>query len=143
MAEARETALRSREVFNDHDERAPNVAEFTFETPGGVRLEGREARPGYDKVRLTGFPDAKRTVQKEVLRGPWIIEESTFKGTHTGSFDGPAGIIPPTGRKVVVKCVQIGRYENGLETDVKAYYDQIDLFTQLGLRPQPATAATS
>ena len=143
MEEARETAVRSREVFHDHDERAPNVAELTFEAPGGVRLVGREAGNGYDKTRLKGFPDAKRTVQKEVISGPWVVQESTFKGTHTGSFVGPAGIILPTGRKVVIKCVQIGRYENGLATDVKAYYDQIDLLSQLGLMTQPAAAAAS
>jgi predicted ester cyclase len=140
MEEPKETAVRSREVFHDHDDSARNVAEFTFEAPGGVRLEGSEAGAGYDKTQLKGFPDAKRTVQKEVVSGPWIVQESTFKGTHTGSFDGPAGIIRPTGRKVVVKCVQIARYEDGLATEVKAYYDQTDLLIQLGLMLKPTTA---
>ena len=70
MEEARETAVRKRDVFNDHDDRTPNVAEFTFEAPGGVRREGREAGTGHDKTRLKGFPDAKRTVLKEVVSRP-------------------------------------------------------------------------
>jgi predicted ester cyclase len=121
MEEARETGVRSREVFHDHDERAPNIAEFTIEASG------------YGKVRLRGFPEAKTTVQNEVVIGPWVVSACTLKGTHTCAFDGPDGIIAATGRKVVVKCVQIGRYENGLSTDVKLYYDQVDLLTQLGL----------
>jgi predicted ester cyclase len=132
---------RSREVFNDHDEWVPNLAEFTFEAPGGLRLEGRKAGAGYDNPRLKGFPDAKRTVQNEVVSGTLVVQECTLEGTHTGTFDGPAGIIPPTGRKVVVKCVQSGRYEKGLATDVRLHYYQIDLLTQLGL--MPAAAATS
>ena len=136
-------AVRSREVFNDHDEWVPNLAEFTFEAAGGSRLDGGKAGAGYDRPRLKGFPDAKRTVQKEAVSGPWVVQESTFEGTHTASFEGPAGIISPTERKVVIKCVQIGRYENGLATDVKAYYDQIDLLSQLGLMTQPAAAAAS
>jgi predicted ester cyclase len=142
MEEARETAVRKRDLFNDHDDRTPNVAEFTFEAPGGVRLEGRVAGTGYDKTRLKGFPDAKRTVQKEVVSGPWVVQESTFEGTHTRSFDGPAGTILPTGRKVVIKCVQIARYEDGLATEAKAYYDQADLLTQLGLMRKPKVAVT-
>jgi SnoaL-like polyketide cyclase len=141
MVEAREMAVRSREVFNDHDEWVPNLAEFTFEAPGGLRLDGGKAGAGHDKPRLKGFPDAKRTVQNEVVSGPLIVQECTLEGTHTGSFDGPAGIIPPTGRRVVVKCLQSGRYEKGLATDVRLYYDQIDLLTQLGL--MPAAAVTS
>jgi predicted ester cyclase len=133
--------VRSREVFNDHDEWVPNLAEFTFEAPDGLRLEGRKAGAGYDKPQLKGFPDAKRTVQHEVVSGSLVVQECTLEGTHTGTFDGPAGIIPPTGRKVVVKCVQSGRYEKGLATDVRLYYYQIDLLTQLGL--MPAAAATS
>jgi predicted ester cyclase len=133
--------VRSREVFNDHDEWVPNLAEFTFEAPDGLRLEGRKAGAGYDKAQLKGFSDAKRTVQHEVVSGPLVVQECTLEGTHTGTLDGPAGIIPPTGRKVVVKCVQSGRYEKGLATDVRLYYYQIDLLTQLGL--MPAAAATS
>ncbi len=142
MEEARETAVRTRDVFNDHDDRTPNVAEFTFEAPGGVRVEGRVAGTGHDKSRLKGFPDAKRTVQKEVVSGSWVVQESTFEGTHTRSFDGPAGIILPTGRKVVIKCVQIARYEDGLATEAKAYYDQTDLLTQLGLMRKATVAVT-
>jgi hypothetical protein len=43
---------------------------------------------------------------------------------------------------VVIKCVQIARYEDGSATEVKAYYDQTDLLIQVGLMRKPTTAVT-
>jgi predicted ester cyclase len=146
MAEARDIAARWLQAFNAHDEsaaRALNASNIRFQAPGGVRLEGRDAVASYNEAWLNGFPDAWMTVENELVSGPWVVQECIFEGTHTGPFEGPAGAIPATGRKVAGKCVQIGRYENGLATDVRLYYDQMELITQLGLMPEPAAAATS
>jgi len=146
MAEARDIAARSLEAFNAHDGdavQALNAPDIRFEAPGGVRLQGRDAVAGYDKAWFNGFPDAKMTVQNELVSGPWVVQECTFEGTHTGSFDGPGGTIPATGRRLVGKCVQIGRYENGQAIDVRLYYDQMEMLTQLGLMPEPAAAAVT
>src|SRR4030081_3072847 len=102
MGEVRVTGVRSREVFHDHDETAPNVAELTIKAPGSVQLEGREAGAGYGEARLRAFPDAKTTVQTEVVIGPWVVQACTLEGTHRRAFEGPEGIIAATGRKVVV-----------------------------------------
>ena len=141
MAEARDTATRYLEAFNAHDEsamRALNAPNIKFEAPGGVRIEGREAATGYSMVWLKGFPDARMTADNELISGPWVVQECTFEGTHAGSFEGPAGTVPPTGRKVIGHCVQIGRFENGMASEVRLYYDQVELLTQLGLMPEPA-----
>jgi predicted ester cyclase len=131
-----EVEVRSWEVFNDHDERAPNIAEFVFEAPRQRGRDRTDAGAGDDGTRLKGFPDASRTVHREVVSGPWVIQESTFEGTHTAPFEAPIGIIPATGKRVVVKCVQIGRYENGRPTEVRLYYDQVELLSQLGVIPE-------
>ncbi len=94
MEEARNITVRSCEVFNDHDERPPNVAEFTFEAPGGVRLEGREPAASYDKARLKGFPNARRTVQNEVVSGPWVVQECT----QILLMGRPGSSLPPAGK---------------------------------------------
>jgi predicted ester cyclase len=141
MAEARDTATRYLDAFNAHDEsaiRVLNAPNVKYEAPGGVRLEGNEAATGYNMAWIKGFPDAKLTVNNELISGPWVVQECMFEGTHTGSFEGPAGTVPPTGRKVVGRCVQIGRYENGVASDLRLYYDQVELLTQLGLMPETA-----
>ena len=145
MAEARDTAVRFVEAFNSHDEnaiRALNAANTKFEAPGDVQLEGREAATGYAMAWLNAFPDAKMTVRHELVSGPWVIQEFTFEGTHTAPLAGPAGTIPATGKKLVGKGVQIGRYEGGQAIEVGLYYDQVEVLTQLGLMPAPAAATT-
>jgi predicted ester cyclase len=144
MAEASDTAARFVQAFNAHDEgaiRDLNAPNTKFEAPGGVRLEGREAATSYAMSWLNGFPDAKMIVRNELVSGPWVIQEFTFEGTHTAPLNAPTGTIPATGKKLVGKGVQLGRYENGQAIEVRLYYDQVDVLTQLGLMPKPAVAA--
>jgi hypothetical protein len=133
MAEATEVEVRSWEVFNDHEEWAPNIAEFVFEAPGRRGRDPEDVGAVDGETRLKGFADVRKTVHRKVVNGPWVIQEFTFEGTHTAPFESPVGIIPATGKSVVVKCVQIGRYENGRATEVKLYYDQFELLSQLGV----------
>jgi hypothetical protein len=135
MAAAGEPAIHSRDVFDDHDEWTPRVAQFRFDVPTGIGLAGRQPAQGVDQVQLKRFMDAERTVQKEFTRGPWVIQESTIEATYTGFLEGVAGIIPPTEKRLVFKCVQIGRCESGLVADVRLYYDRIELLAQLKMMP--------
>jgi predicted ester cyclase len=145
MAEARDTAARFITAFNGHDEnaiRSLNAPNARFEAPGDVHLEGRDAATGYAMAWLNGFPDAKMTVLHEHVSGPVVVQECTFQGTHTAPLVSAGSTIPATGKKVAARCVQIGRYENGLVAETHLYYDQAELLSQLGLTPEPA-AVTS
>jgi predicted ester cyclase len=139
MADARDTAVRLLQAFNAHDEEvirglfAPNSR---LEAPGEVRLQGRDALAGHAVVLFNGFPGARITAQNDLVGGPRVMQEFIFEGTHTGPLVGPGGTIPATGRRVVVRGVLVGRYERGLAIDVRLYYDQLDVLTQLGLTPQ-------
>jgi predicted ester cyclase len=143
MAEARETATQALAAFNNHDQSAIssfNAPNISYEAPGGVRLEGRDAATGYAMSWLNGFPDAKMTLQNEIACGDYVVQECTFEGTHTGPLEGAGGTIPATGRKVVGKSVQVTRWQNGLATESRLYFDQVEVLTQLGQLPEPATA---
>jgi predicted ester cyclase len=52
------------------------------------------------------------------------------------------GLIPPTGKRVDSRGVSVGRYENGQIIEVRLYFDQNEVMSQLGLMPEPA-ATTS
>jgi predicted ester cyclase len=139
MADARDTAVRLIQAFNAHDAEALHALcapNSRLEAPGGVRLQGRGALSGHAVVLFNGFPGARITAQNELVGGPRVMQEFTFEGTHTGLLVGPGGSIPATGKRVVVRGVLVGRYERGLATDVRLYYDQLDVLTQLGLSPQ-------
>ncbi len=145
MAEARDSAARFVTAFNAHDEnaiRSLNAPDARFEGPDNVRLVGREAATGYAMAWLNAFPDAKMTILHEHICGPVVVQEFTFEGTHTAPLVSATSTISPTGKKVVGRCVQVGRYENGVATETRLYYDQVELLTQLGLMPEPAQATS-
>jgi predicted ester cyclase len=144
MADVKDRAARFIEAFNAHDENAMRVLNDptgTFGAPGGIHLRGSEAT-GYAMAWLKGCPDGKLTVRNELISGPWVVQEVTFEGTHQGPLEGPAGVIPPTGRKLRVSAVLITRFENDLAIESRVCFDQMDVLTQLGALPTPvATTA--
>jgi predicted ester cyclase len=64
------------------------------------------------------------------------VEQARYIGTHTGPLRSPEGVeIPPTGKKFDFPFVGIFRVESRKIRSISIYYDQIELFTQLGLMP--------
>jgi predicted ester cyclase len=131
-------AAKYNQAFNSHDEAAlrsliaPNAR---FSAPGDVRLEGKDAVIGYSNSWMKALPDAKINVTHEIVSGPWIVQEFTFTGTHTGPLTGPMGTIQATNRKVSGQSVSITRYENDLAVESRLYFDVVQLLTQLGVMP--------
>lgn len=143
MADTREVAASFTDAFNAHDEariRELNAENVVFEAPGDVRLEGREAATGYAMAWLRAFPDARTTVRSELVDGDWVIQEFTFEGTHEDTLSSPSGDIPATHRRLKGRGVQIFKVEGDVVTDTRLYFDQVQVLTQLGLMPEPATA---
>jgi steroid delta-isomerase-like uncharacterized protein len=143
MADAQAVAATFVEAFNAHDEdriRELNAENAVFEGPGDVRLEGREATTAYAMSWLSAFGDARTDVHNEIVAGEWVVQEFVFSGTHTGPLQTPAGEIPATNRHLRGRGVQIVRVEDGKVVDTRLYFDQVDVLTQLGLMPEPATA---
>ena len=57
-------------------------------------------------------------------------------GRNTGTWRNPDGAeIPATAKKVDFPFVGVFRVENGKISSIRIYYDQIEVFTQLGLMP--------
>jgi predicted ester cyclase len=89
---------------------------------------------------LRAFPDARITVRNELADGDWVVQEFTFTGTHDGTLASPAGEIPATHKTLNGRGVQIFRVEEETVVHTQLYYDQVQVMTQLGLMPEPATA---
>jgi predicted ester cyclase len=143
MADARQVGADFVAAFNDHDEsriRELNAENSVVEAPGDVHVEGREAATQYAMAWLNAFPDARLNVKNEFASGDWVVQEFTFEGTHEGTLSGPAGEIPATHRRLNGRGVQIFRVEGDEVVDTRLYFDQVQIMTQLGLMPEPATA---
>jgi steroid delta-isomerase-like uncharacterized protein len=138
------TAAEFVEAFNAHDEsriRELNAENTVFEAPGDIRLDGREPATQYAMAWLNAFPDARITVNNQLVAGDWAVQEITFEGSHEGTLSGPGGDIPATHRHLTGRAVQIFQVADGAITDTRLYYDQVQVMTQLGLMPEPAGAA--
>lgn len=143
MGEALKVGTQFVEAFNGHDEgriRQLFAEDTQFEAPGDVRVEGREPATEYAMSWLRAFPDAGITVNNELEAGGWVVQEFTFEGTHEEALSTPVGDIPPTHRRLTGRGAQIYRVENGAIADTRLYFDQVQVMTQLGLMPEPATA---
>jgi predicted ester cyclase len=143
MADARQVGADFVAAFNAHDEariRELNSENAIVEAPGDVRVEGREAATQYALAWLRAFPDATITVKNELVSGDWVVQEFAFEGTHEDTLSGPGGDIPATHRRLNGRGVQIFRVEGDAVADTRLYFDQVQIMTQLGLLPEPATA---
>jgi predicted ester cyclase len=143
MGDARAVAEEFMEAFNAHDEgriRELTAENNVLEAPGEVRLEGREPATQYAMAWLNAFPDARVTIDNQINAGDWVVQEFTFEGTHQSTLPSPTGDIPATNRRLTGRGVQVLRIENDAIADTRLYFDQVQVMTQLGLMPEPATA---
>jgi steroid delta-isomerase-like uncharacterized protein len=143
VTDAREVGQRFIDAFNAHDEQRIgelNAENTLFEAPGDVKIHGREAATEYAMAWIRAFPDARITVHNEVIDGDWVVQEFTFTGTHQGTLMSPAGEIPATHNTLSGRGVQIFRVQGDTVADTRLYFDQVQVMTQLGLMPEPASA---
>ena len=143
MADVQEVGAKFVEAFNAHDEeriRQLNAENATIEAPGDMRVEGREPTTQYAMAWLRAFPDARLTVHNELVDGDWVVQQFTFEGTHEDTLSSPNGDIPATHNRLQGRAVQLFKVEGDSVTETHLYFDQVQVMTQLGLMPEPATA---
>lgn len=99
----------------------------------------RHGRPGSEpldragqiqrlKAFRSGFPDITIEVDDVITSDSHIAFRSTMTGTHRGELMG----IPPTGRGVTVRLVDMIRVEGGKFAEQWGGPDMLDLLRQLG-----------
>jgi steroid delta-isomerase-like uncharacterized protein len=116
-------------------------AEDAIQTMPDGTFEGRSVIRARLARDLTACPDAAYTVESFIEHGDTFADEWTFTGTHTGPFRLPDGTeIPPTGKRVEVKGMELVQVRDGKIVIDNLYYDNMAVLVQFGLIPQGATA---
>ena len=80
---------------------APSYQHETFGGVAGVKQAIVEIR--------RGFPDMRQTVKEMVAEGDKVAVRVTWRGTHTGEYEG----IAPTGRVVTANGATFYRFVDG------------------------------
>lgn len=102
-------------------------------------LVAPEARGGFKEslaklLILSAFPDFHVNIDRIVAEGDRVTVLSTFAGTHQNEFMG----IPPTGRGVEVREIDVFSVADGKIVDILYNYDFMSLMQQIGAFPAPA-----
>jgi steroid delta-isomerase-like uncharacterized protein len=104
---------------------ASNFKSREDESTRTLGVEGYKEEAG---IFHTAFPDGRLTIEEMVAEGDNVVTWMWFTGTHEGPLEG----IPPTGRKVKVRDVDLYRLEHGKVVESWAHFDQLGMMKQLG-----------
>nr|WP_062336757.1 nuclear transport factor 2 family protein [Herbidospora sakaeratensis] len=136
MASAREIKTVCVEAYNRHDVKAM-VCLFApagvLVTPAGIQ-EGREEVAWYYTHWFDAFSDLKVTAWTMPTTDDPAVTEFTITGTQDGPFLLSEGVeLPATGRRIALRGVSVCTIEDDLVVTDRDYYDQLELYSQLGL----------
>ncbi len=81
---------------------------------------------------MNSFPDFNCTVEDQIAEGDKVVTRLTMRGTHLGPYRG----MPPTGKKIEVGGVSIGRFADGKAVEGWLLTDTLGLLQQLGAIPK-------
>lgn len=101
----------------------------TFSSEGEMAAAGPEAFKALAASFRTAFPDGQLEIQDILAEGDKVITWAVFTGTHSGPLEG----IPPTGKKVSVKDIDLYTLQDGKVVAMRAHFDQLGMMQQLGV----------
>ncbi len=109
----------------------------TVMVPTGQEFRGPEGTVAYLTGWATAFPDSTVEVLNVVAGEDGGAVEFIGQGTHTGPLVTPAGIIPPTGRRVEFRLCDVWTVRDGKFAGNRNYFDLVTLLGQLDVAPHP------
>ncbi|MCD2191267.1 ester cyclase [Actinomycetospora soli] len=95
--------------------------------PAPFQEQGREGYRRFFHYLISAFPDFTITPQRMVADDDTIAFAYTLTGTHRGEFEGVAA----TGRRIEVRGLQLGRFENGQIVERWGATDMASLLSRL------------
>lgn len=140
MSEAKKVLEEAIECWNSVDRdgwAALYTDDVVYEGPGGSHISGlADLKEQYFDALLTAAPDRSSRDVLLVAEGDHVVEQARYTATHTGTWRNPDGAeIPATGKQLDFPFIGVFRVESGKISSIRIYYDQIEVFTQLGLMP--------
>jgi ketosteroid isomerase-like protein len=102
--------------------------DVTYRGPDGPMGLGKTV-----EVYAKAFPDMHRELFRFFSVGDTVIVELALQGTHKGPLPGPAGIIPPTGKRMDAPCCDVFRLVNGKIQSFHCYPSGTVALAQLGV----------
>ncbi len=100
-------------------------------------INGRDALKEFAISLHNGFSGIRFTIDDLVAEGNKVLKRFTLTCTHTGDFMG----LPPSGKKLILTGLTLGRVVNGLIVEDWEGADWLGWQQQLGVITEPTTAS--
>jgi steroid delta-isomerase-like uncharacterized protein len=128
---------RYNAAWNDHDVEtivSMHTDDSVFENhvTGDVNV-GREQIARAISGIFSVFPDLEFETRRAYVRDDLVVQEWTARGTHEGTMARSGIEVPPTGKKVEYKGMDVIPIRDGLVARKDVYSDSVTLLRQLGL----------
>jgi steroid delta-isomerase-like uncharacterized protein len=125
-------------TYNDknwEEARAAITTDFVYdEVPTGRKLRGADDAIAAFQGWARAFPDSRGTIDNALVAGKeTVVLEVTWRGTHRGPLETPAGSIPPTGKGIEVRAVALVEIAGDRARSQRHYFDMATLLAQLGM----------
>jgi steroid delta-isomerase-like uncharacterized protein len=104
------------------------AADCVDHDPAAGQVRGPAGYKALFKEMRAAFPDMKVDLETEVADDDTIAFAYTITGTHKG----PLMRIPPTGKKVKIRGMQISKFKNGKMIERWGSSDELGMLKQLG-----------
>lgn len=106
---------------------APNFTRHSH-AAGQPGIRSREELKSFLQQEYVTFPDAYECIEDLVAEGDRVAARHHFCGTQ----QGPMGLYPPTGKKMIADYIAIYRIEDGRIVESWAEWDNLSGLSQLG-----------
>ena len=111
----------------------------------GVTYRGPDGPTGVGKtveVYAKAFPDMHRELYQVYVSGNIVVVQLALQGTHLGPLHLPAGILPPTGKRMDAPCCDVFELIDGKIKRFDCYPEGTIILTQLGVIDHLSAAFT-
>jgi len=100
---------------------------FIHHDPSGGETN-MEQRIMSTSMAFAAFPDAKYYADDIIAEGDKVVTRYTLQATHKEPFMG----VPPTGKQMIIRGVNIYRIENGKCAEAWEFMDRMGMMVQVG-----------
>ena len=121
-------AVNSGDYSLFHEVVAPDVIDHD---PAPGQGPGPEGYAQFFSQMRNAFPDMKVAVEHMVADEDNVSIAYKLTGTHQGDFQG----VPPTGRRIEARGMQIARFEDGKMVERWGSSDELGILKQTGADP--------
>jgi steroid delta-isomerase-like uncharacterized protein len=124
-------------AFNEKDwdaVRASITPDFIYDEVGTNRkVQGADQVIPLWQGWATAFPDAKATFNRALPSDTIVVLEVTWRGTHEGPLQTPAGPIDPTGNRIDIRACIVTEVHGERAKLQRHYFDMGTMLQQLGI----------